>query len=97
MSGDWYPGYGILVRSVLDLKPGWVLIYMLSHLCNGFVIFASGVTPADLLTATIVAKIFYPLFQALVVLELGIECAAHSNIWITFGWQQTSVFKGLTV
>ena len=82
------------MRSALDSKPGWILTYMLSHLCNGFLRFTSGVTPADLLTASIVAKIFYPLFQTLVGLELGIECAAQNNIWITFGWQQTSAFQG---
>ena len=51
------------MRSALDSKPGWILTYMLSHLCNGFLRFTSGVTPADLLTASIVSKIFIHFFK----------------------------------
>ena len=52
----WNPSFGLLVTSALVSKPGWISrLPASSPARNGFLRFTSGVTPADLLTASMTA------------------------------------------
>ena len=60
-----------LVMSALGFKARVLHLCSLSPVCNGFLRFNSGVTPADILTASMAAKLFHSCYcvQALVVIR----------------------------
>ena len=63
------------------LKPVWIPLLGSSLMYNRFLRFTSCATPADLLVASMVAKLFHPCTctKALVGLESRIKCAITSR------------------
>ena len=62
---------------------GFPHLCALSPVCNGFLRFTSGATPADLLAISMAVELFHPhtctCIQALVGIKSGMKCAAASQ------------------
>ena len=86
--GHWYPYFGLLVMSPLDLKSEWAALFTLHRGIHvtWFLRFSSGVTPADLLVASLtcvrtITIVFMVCFQKFTFKEISSHLSL--NVWLS--------------